>query len=193
MGFEQIDEAIKAGESAENADFATPTGTAGINPLKTEKRKIYIAFHFENAQISGAVVDALSGAFPGFEMPDGSATYILLGAMMPRGEVSPGESAILHIIWKTAGNTGNVRFVVDVKPIITGTSSLASAVQRAIIQAANATGGSLSDAKIIFPPALFTNDQCVSIKIARDGTNSLDTIGAAIQVHGAYLEILGRC
>lgn len=193
-GFDQIDEAVKAGARAENADFATPTGTAGINPLKMEKRKIFIPFHFGQLVVSGAVTDDPSGTYAGKVLPDaGAATYMLLSGMAPRGEVAPGEPGILHIFWRTTPTTGNARFVCDIRPIIDGSSNLASAVQRATISAANGSANALTEAKMNFPPAIFSNNQQMALKLYRDPTNSLDTIGASLTVHAVYLEILGRC
>ena len=91
-GFDQVDESVKAGARAENEDFATPTGNAGINPLKFEKRPIYLPCHFNQLYVSGSITDAASGAFPGKSMPDaGSATYMLLSVMAPVGEIVPGN------------------------------------------------------------------------------------------------------
>ena len=191
-GFEQIDEAVRAGARAENEDFATPTGTAGISPLKVAKRKIYIPFHFANATLSTAT-ESVSGVFPGILLPNSGAAHAFLGAMAPRGEVSPGEPATLHVFWTTAATSGVLRLVCDIRPVIEGSANLASAVQRAILSSANGTTVLLQQAKIPFPAALFNNNQQVSLKIARDPSNSLDTLADDIILRCVYLEILGRC
>jgi hypothetical protein len=191
MGFEQVDEACQAGARATNADFATPSGTAGINPLKTAKRNIYVPFILSNYTSSG-LSDSQAGIMQGVAIPD-AAHYIYLSAMAPRGEIDPGEKGTLHILWNTSSTTGVVRFVADIRPIIEGSVSLVSAVSRSVIQAANGTTNLISDAKIIFPVAILNKAQGWGLKISRDGTNSLDTIGATIAIRSVHMEILGRC
>lgn len=195
MGFEQIDEACQAGEKAENADFATPSGTAGINPLKVAKRNIYVPFHFPTGGIirSGSLTDGIAAVFPGQTFQDAGSGYILAAGMAPRGEVSPGERGTLKILWKSAGTAGNVRFVADMKPVIQNAANLSLAVTRAVIQAANTVGSALTIAKMDFPPSLFNNNQLWGLKLSRDPTNALDTIGADVTVHAIWMEILGRC
>ena len=95
MGFEQIDEACIAGQRAENADFATPTGTAGINPLKIAKRNRYVPFIFNENIVVSNVTFTSAGVFPGLVFPNTTASYVLIPASIPRGEISPGESGIL--------------------------------------------------------------------------------------------------
>lgn len=192
-GFDLIDEAARAGARAENADFASPAGTAGINPLKFAKRPIYIPAHLGQLVVSGSITSSLSGVFPGRLMPNSGASYMLLGLLSPKTEVSPGEPGTLHIYWTTAATSGNLRLVVDIRPIINGAASLASAVQRSIITAANASTNVLEESKILFPPAILSNNQGISVKIARDPSNSLDTLSDDIVIRAVYLEILGRC
>lgn len=191
-GFDQIDEAVKAGARAENADFATPTGNNGIAPFKFAKRKIYIPVHFSRLFVNGSITSSFSGTFPGKLMPNAASSYMLLGLLAPRGEVVPGEPATLHIYWTSATTTGDVRFVLDMRPVIEGATNLASAFQRAVISTANGSANQLTHAKLFLPPAIFSNDQQVAMKLARDPANTLDTHAADIVVRAIYMEILGK-
>jgi hypothetical protein len=196
MGFEQIDEACQAGARAENADFATPTGNAGINPLKIAKRNIYIPFHFQDSGsvISGTVAFGGAGAFPGLTLGNGGAGYLLAQGFMPRGEISPGERGTLKVAWYVGGaTTGNLRLVADLKPVISGTANLSSAITRNVIAAAVGSANTIIISKMEFPPAFFNNNQLLGLKLARDPSNTLDTLGADVVVIAIWMEILGRC
>lgn len=196
MGFEQIDEACQAGARAENSDFAAPSGTAGINPLKVTKRTLKIPFHITSGGIvtSGGITLAGSGLFGCATFQNASAGYILVQASAPRGEISPGSSAILKVAWAVGGVTaGNVRFVADLKPAINGISALTSALTRNVIQAADGVTAQIMVAKMEIPPAILNNNQLWGLKLARDPINALDTLAADVIVLGIWMEISGRC
>lgn len=192
-GFDQIDEACIAGQRAENSDFATPTGTAGINPLKIAKRNIYIPFPVNESVRNSNLVAAPTGVFPGMTFQNASAGYGIFQGMTPRGEVSSGEKGTLKILWSTSATTGNLRLVAQIAILINGISSLAAAVSRNVIQAANTSGNALSIASLAFPPAVFNANQLWHLKLDRDPANVLDTLAADIIVHAIWMEILGRC
>lgn len=195
MGFDQIDEACIAGQRAENADFATPAGTAGINPLKIAKRNIYVPFHMPTTgiKVSGGIADGISAAFPGQVFQNAATGSIFLQACAPRGEIVPGAIGTLKILWESATNTGNVRFVAAMRTAIDNATTLELAITRNVIQAANASASALSIAKMEFPPAIFNNNQIWGLKLTRDPANTLDTLAADITVHAIWMEILGRC
>lgn len=195
MGFEQIDEACRAGQRAENADFAAPSGTAGINPLKIEKRKIYVPFHLS----SGGIVESgtsqgASGPYPGRALPNSGSAYVIAQASCPRGEIAAGESGILKILWEAAaGTTGDLRLVAELKTAIYGSAGLTVSMTRNVIQTTNSVANQLSIARMEFPPSVFNNNQLWGLKLSRDPSNSLDTLAQDVWIHGIWMEILGRC
>lgn len=195
MGFEQIDEACKAGQRAENADFATPTGTAGINPLKVAKRNIYVPFHLSRGGIiESNTSNGASSTFPGVALPNSGAAYVIAAASSPRGEIAAGERGTLKILWEAAaGTTGDLRLVAELKAAISGSASLAVAITRNVIQTTNAVANKLSIAKMEFPPSVFNNNQLWGLKLSRDPANSLDTLAQDVWIHSVWMEILGRC
>lgn len=191
-GFSQIDEAARAGARASNADFAAPSGIAGINPLKIKSESLFIPMPLGKVFRSTATENP-AGIFPGIVMPDSGASYFVGGLRAPLEEVVPGGRAQLHIFWWTTGATGAARFVVDIRPAIAGANNLSSAVQRAVISDADPDGSQIIKATVVLPLAVFSKRQLIGAKIARDPSNSLDTLGADLRVLGVFLEIPGRC
>lgn len=186
MGFEHIDEACLAGQRAENSDFATPSGTAGINPLKIAKRNIYVNFIIMQASTP-------PGIFPAVKLANAGASSNIFPAMAPRGEISSGEKGTLKIAWATAATVGNLRLVCDMAVCVNGISSLNAAISRNVIQAANTSGSAFSIAKLEFPLSVFNANQLWSLKISRDSANVLDTVADDIYIKAVWMEILGRC
>lgn len=191
-GFEDIDESILAGERIENEDIGT---SANINPLKAAKRSIYVNAQLANAVLTGtSVALAPSGVFPSILFPNANSGTLNVNLNGPRGEVVPGETAKLHIFWKKdTATSGNIRLVIDITPIIEGASSLASAVNRAIISLALSGTTDIQEAIVDLPPAIFSNNQAIGLQIVRDPTNTLDTLASDIKILSIYLEINGRC
>lgn len=188
MSVELIDDGRIAGEKAYNADVDT---SAAIKPIKIEKKSIYLNWVIQNFAISAATSSA-SNAFPGWNMVDSGAASLIMQLLSPMAEIVPGENATLHIWWMTAATTGNVRWVIDIKPVITGFTTLTSAITRSVITPAG-SASTFIDSKVLLPAAVFSNNQLIGLQIARDPTNSLDTIGADAIIRAVYLEINGRC
>jgi hypothetical protein len=188
MSVELIDDGRIAGEKARNADV---DASAGIKPLKIEKKPILIPINFSNA-IQDSADLAASGAFPGFSFADAAAHTLTAMLRAPLAEITPGERAYLHIWWTTSATTGQAKWTLDIKPILEGFSSLASAITRSVITQAG-SANVLLESVIELPPAVISNGQVIGIKISRDGTATLDTIAAAAVIRCVYLRINGRC
>ncbi len=188
MSVELIDDGRIAGEKARNADVHA---SAAINPLKIERKPVLIPWNVSEAVQDSADLSH-SNNFIGFSFADAAEHTLTFPLRSPMAEVVPGERAYLHIFWTTSASSGNCRWVVDIKPIINGNTTLTSALQRNIITPAGSANVIL-ESIVAFPPAIFSNAQLISVKITRDGTNTLDTIAAAAIIRGVYLEINGRC
>lgn len=190
-GFEDVDEAIVAGALIGDADIASD---AAIKPIKFAKRSMFIPIPLAYTILTGAsVAQAVSGIFNTITLPDANSGTITLTTTAPRGEISPGDRVKLHIWWLTAATSGSARFIINIKPAIKGVSSLSSAIERAVLSDARASGNQFIEAVVEFPAAIFTDNQLIGIKITRDGTNSLDDLGADLKVGALYLEFQGRC
>jgi hypothetical protein len=174
-----------AGALIENEDIGA---SAAINPLKMEKRIIKIPCYITNCASSGGA---------------GSTNYLIsfsnaavgqanLSLVLPRAEIAQGEKGTLRILWYTSAGSGNVRLVVDVKPIIEGTANLSSAIQKAVVTAAGAVY-TLVESKIEIPYAILSNSQALGIQIYRDPDNALDTLAQSCCITSIQLEVLGRC
>ena len=190
-GFENVDEAMIAGARIDDADIASD---AAIKPIKVAKRSLFVSVPLANAVLSGtSVAHSAVGVFDLITLPDANAGTVTVTAMAPRGEVSPGDKVKLHIWWLTAATSGSARFVVDIKPAIEGISGLGSAIEKAVLSDARASGSQFIEAIVEFSAAVFSNNQLIGIKITRDGTNSLDDLGADLKIGALYLEMQGRC
>lgn len=191
-GFEDIDEAILAGERIENEDIGT---SAAIGVNKIAKRTIYINVPIPACVLSGAGTSLTkSAAFPAIVLPNANSAAVYFTVSAPRGEVVPGERAKLRIFWiKNTAVSGNIRLVVNITPAITGSTSVASAIERSVISVALSGTTDIQEASIDLPPAVFSNNQIIGLQISRDPTNTLDTLDADISIVGACIEIQGRC
>jgi len=190
-GFVDVDEAMIAGARIEDADIAS---NADIKPIKIEKRSLFIQAPLNESILSGAsVAHSIEGIFDVITLPDANSGTITITTAAPRGEISPGDKVKLHIWWLTTATSGSARFIANIKPATEGISGLGSAVEKAILSDARGSADQFIEAIIEFPAAIFTNNQLIGIKITRDGTNSLDDLGADLRVGAVYLEMQGRC
>lgn len=188
MSVELIDDGRIAGEKARNADV---DAAAAIKPLKIEKNPILIPMNVSQATQDSASLSA-SNNFLGWAFADAASHYLIFTLKAPMGEVTPGERGYLRIFWTTSASSGNCRWVVEIKPIIDGFTTLTAALTRSVITPA-ASANAIIESVIEFPPAIFSNGQLIGCKITRDGTNTLDTIAATAILRGVYLSINGRC
>jgi len=188
MSVELIDDGRIAGEKARDADVGA---SAAINPLKIERNPLYIGFNASEA-IQGSASLVQTSVFAGFQFADTGTPDLTLMLRSPMEEISPGSRGSLRLWWTTSATSGNVRWVVDIKPIIGGFLSLASAFQRAVISPADSSTTNLTESVIELPPAIFSKGQLIGVKISRDGANTLDTIGAVAVIRGVFLKIDGR-
>lgn len=188
MSVSIVDDGRLSGEKAYNADV---DASADINPLKIEKNKIFLGWPSGAVSLTTAT-SSTSNAFIGYSFPDPGTSSIIFNLLSPRAEITPGEKATLHIWWTTAATSGSIQWVVDIKPVISGFTTLASALRRSVIAPA-ASANAFIDSRIDLPPAIFSNNQLIGLKISRDAGSSLDTIGAAAVIRLVYLEINGRC
>ena len=189
-GFEEIDEASLAGARIGNADIAA---AAGIKPLKVERKPLYIPLNMGSCILSSSnTTRGQSGAFPQIALADAGEGYFI-NSIAALGEASPGDPVKLHIWWTTSATSGQARFVINIKPLRKDFLTTASAIQKQILSDVNGVANRLTHAEVEFPPAVFSSDMLIGIKITRDGTNALDTVGAAVNVNACYLEMAGRC
>ncbi len=187
MSVELIDDGRIAGEKAYNADV---DAAAAINPLKIGKTPQYPNWVPGNMGLTNATISGSSSTIF-VTMPDATVDTIVMQLLSPLSEIVPGENATLHIWWRTAATTGNVRWELSIKPLIEGFTSLASAISRSVITPAG-SANTLIESKILLPPSIFSNNQLIGLSIVRTPTNSLDTIAADAFIYLVYLEINGR-
>lgn len=190
-GFNEIDEGILAGEKIEDEDI---DAAAGINPLKVEKRVVRMEAPLANAVFTGTSVAIASlTIYPYVLLPNANSGSFVVTTTAPRGEIVAGEKLRVKILWTSNTTSGNLRLVVDVKPAIAGVSSLSSALQRAIISPAPSVAKYAVEAILEFPPSIFAPNQIIGVQVARDPSNSLDTLAGDIFILAVVLEINGRC
>jgi len=189
MSVEFVDDGRISGAKAADSDV---DASAGINPLKVEKHSLFLNWSPSTVQIvSGSPVANIVSVFSGWKLPDAAASSIAFNLISPRTEISPGDRATLWIWMYQTAASGMVRLVVDIRPVIEGSLSVTSALQRAVAFSPNQS--TLSLGKIDFPPAIFSNGQIIGIKISRDPANALDTIAADLTIFNCSLEVQGRC
>lgn len=191
MGIEQIDESLIAGARAENADVHA---SAAINPIKFEKRPFYLPLHIGNILVTGGIVtQPVSGIAILLRFPSGSAESMYLMARAPRGEVVNGEIVKLHVFWETAATSGIARLVAEIRPALDGAANLSSAIQRSMLSDVPSGANTLQEIIFEFPPAIFSQNHIIAVKLTRDPGNVLDTLADNMDIAACFLEIPGRC
>ena len=189
-GFEQVDEASLVGARIGNADVAN---NAAIKPLKVERNPLYVPINLGRCVLSSSnATRSTNGAFPQISFADAGEAYFI-NTIAGLGEASRGDFIKIHLWWTTSATSGQARFVVNLKPLRKDFLTTASAIQRQALSDVNGTANRLTHVEIEFPPAIFSRDMLIGVKVTRDGANSLDMVGAAVAVNGAYLEMAGRC
>lgn len=179
-----------AGHQFSDEDFDK---NANIETSKLGTRTLRFTIPATAFHLSGSsVAKTKNGTFGGVTMPNANAGNMYVAIPIP-AEYDSGN-VILRILWNSAGTSGDLKLVSEVKPVSEGDTT-ASGVTDSATATTQGTTLLLNILSITVAAADFrtsNNEQMVGIQIQRDPADGSDTLSSDVTIFAVSLEFTGR-